>query len=291
MNWKIAIPNSLTMGNMLCGTIGIICSFHYGLLAASIFMLIAAVLDFFDGMVARLLGVSGELGKQLDSLADMVTFGVLPGIMLFHYISIGFGEYNVPIFQRETTHLIWELCGLIVALFSDLRLAIFNIDTRQSDVFIGVPTPANALLIASIPIIMQYQYDLNMYHPLDDDALGHLMRMHHWPAWDFHLVYNLYNPNWYIIASFVLSFMLVMQVPLLNFKFKNLSWEDNKWRFAFLGLVMCCLVVVFIPYWINISWMPYLDFTMIPIVILLYVIFSIIKNFFNKKDNEVSSSY
>lgn len=291
MNFKSAIPNSLTLGNLFCGIVGIILTFQAEMMWASILMLVAGVLDFFDGFVARMLGVSGELGKQLDSLADMVTFGALPGIMMFHWISIGFNEYFVPIPQRETSHLILEFVGLMVVLFACLRLAKFNIDTRQTDVFIGVPTPAIAILVGAFPIIMEYQYELNIYAPIQsDEVLGALMRMNYWQPFDFHLVYNMFNPTWHIIASVILSFLMVMPVPLLNFKFKNFSWGDNKERFIFLGMVVLLVVGTFLPYWITIPHYPYLDFTIIPIIILLYILYSIILNFVKPKRHEISSS-
>ena len=291
MNLKSAIPNSLTLGNLLCGIVGIILTFQAEMMWASILMLVAGVLDFFDGFVARMLGVSGELGKQLDSLADMVTFGALPGIMMFQWISIGYGDYFTPLTQREPSNLALELIGLSVVLFACLRLAKFNIDTRQSDVFIGVPTPAIALLVGAFPIIMEYQYGLNMYHPItSDDTLRALMQIHYWQPFDFHLIYNMFNPIWHIIASLILSFMMVMPVPLLNFKFKNFSWVDNKERFIFLGLTGILIVGTFLPYWIRIPHYPYLDFTIIPIIILLYILYSIIINFVKLKRHEISSS-
>lgn len=279
MNIKAAIPNSITLGNLAFGVTGIVLTFQTNMLGAAICMVLAAVLDFFDGLAARALGVSGELGKQLDSLADMVTFGVLPAIMLFQYISIGFGEYFVPLSERPLAHIILEFTGFLYALFAALRLAKFNIDENQSDSFIGVPTPAAALFVASFALILSVQYNLNMYFPLGDEQLGSLMRMNHWSPFDFHLVYNLFYPEWYIAISIFLSIMMVAPITMLNFKFKEMSWKGNSHRYIFLILVGVLLLITFLPYWFYIPRFPYLDYAVIPIIVLIYMIYSLILHF------------
>ncbi len=279
MNIKAAIPNTITLGNLAFGITGIVLTFETNMLGAAICMVLAAVLDFFDGLAARALGVSGELGKQLDSLADMVTFGVLPAIMLFQYISIGFGEYFIPISDRPIAHIVLEFSGFLYALFAALRLAKFNIDESQSDSFIGVPTPAAALFVASFSLILSVQYNLNMYFPLGDAQLASLMQMNYWSPFDFHLVYNLFYPEWYIAMSIFLSLMMVAPVTMLNFKFKELSWSKNKHRYVFLLIVGFLLVITFLPYWFYIPGFPYLDYTVIPLIILIYMIYSLVYHF------------
>jgi CDP-diacylglycerol--serine O-phosphatidyltransferase len=283
MNIKAAIPNSLTLGNLALGIIGIVLTFQTNMLGAAICMGIAAVLDFFDGMAARALGVTGELGKQLDSLADMVTFGVLPAIMLFQYISIGFGEYFIPISERPLAHLMWEFSGFLFALFAALRLAKFNIDERQHDTFIGVPTPAAALLVASFSLILSVQYNLNMYYPLGDAQLGSVMRLNFWTPFDFHLVYNLFYPEWYIALTFFLAFMMVSPIRMLNFKFKTMDWKTNQHRYIFLILAGVIVLVTFLRYWIHIPYLPYLDYVAIPLIILLYMVYSAVVHLFERK--------
>lgn len=285
MNIKAAVPNSITLGNLLFGVIGITLTFHDNMLGAAICMVLAAVLDFFDGLAARALGVSGEFGKQLDSLADMVTFGVLPGIMLFQYISIGFGEYFTPIDQRPLTHLLWQGTGFLYTLFAALRLAQFNISTNQSDSFIGVPTPAAALFVASFSLILSVQYNLNMYYPLSDAQLGELMRMKYWSPFDFHLVYNLFYPKWYIIMSIFLSIMMVAPVTMLNFKFKEMSWAGNKHRYIFLIIVGLLLLFTFLPYWVSFRGMFYLDYAVIPLIVLFYMVYSLILHYLMRSKN------
>lgn len=276
MNIKAAVPNSITLGNLLFGVIGIVLTFQTNMLGAAICMVLAAVLDFFDGLAARALGVSGEFGKQLDSLADMVTFGVLPGIMLYQYITIGYGEYFVPIDQRPIMHVVLEFSGFLYTLFAALRLAQFNIATNQSDTFIGVPSPAAALFVASFSLILSVQYNLNMYYPLDDVQLGELMRMKYWSPFDFHLVYNLFYPEWYIAMAVFLSIMMVAPIPMLNFKFKEMSWAGNKHRYLFLILVGVLVLFTFVPYWISIPGLFYLDYAVIPLIVLVYMVYSLV---------------
>ena len=283
MNIKAVVPNSITLGNLACGITGIVLTFHTNMLGAAICMVLAAVLDFFDGLAARALGVSGEFGKQLDSLADMTTFGVLPGIMLFQYISIGYGEYFIPIEERPLAHVLLEFTGFIYALFAALRLAQFNISENQSDSFIGVPSPAAALFVASFSLILSVQYGLNMYYPLDDAQLGEIMRMNYWSPFDFHLVYNLFYPEWYIAMSIFLSIMMVAPVTMLNFKFKEMSWAGNKHRYIFLILVGVLLIATFLPYWIFIPYFPYLDYAVIPLIVLLYIVYSLVVHFTMRK--------
>ena len=285
MNIKAAVPNSITLGNLACGITGIVLTFHTNMLGAAICMVIAAILDFFDGLAARALGVSGEFGKQLDSLADMTTFGVLPAIMLYQYITIGFGEYFVPIDERPLIHILLEFTGFLYALFAALRLAQFNIAENQSDSFIGVPTPAAALFVASFSLILSVQYNLNMYYPLSDAQLGSLMHSNYWSAFDFHLVYNLFYPEWYIAMSVFLSIMMVAPVTMLNFKFKEMSWAGNKHRYIFLILVGVLIIVTFLPYWFRIGGFPYLDYAVIPLIVLLYIIYSLVVHFMMKKED------
>ena len=286
MNIKAAVPNSITLGNLAFGVIGITLTFQTNMLGAAICMVFAAVLDFFDGLAARMLGVSGEFGKQLDSLADMVTFGVLPGIMLYQYITIGFGDYFIPISERPIDHLFWEFLGFVFTLFAALRLAQFNISTNQSDSFIGVPTPAAALFVASFTLILSVQYNLNMYHPLDEMQLDSLMRMHYWSAFDYHTVYNLFQPELYIALVVFLSAMMVAPVTMLNFKFKEMSWTNNKHRYIFLIGVGILLLITFLPYWFRISGMIYLDYTVIPIIVLFYMVYSLVLHFMMREGKD-----
>lgn len=200
---KKYIPNTLTCFNLICGIIGIIQAFNGDLKIAVSLIWIAGLFDFLDGFAARLLKVSSEIGKQLDSLADMVTFGVLPSIVM--YILIG----------NYTTNEFLPFTAIFIAVFSALRLAKFNIDERQTTGFIGLPTPATALFVSSLPFILEM---------------------------DFVLTYSEYIDVALIIISIILSILMVAELPLLALKFKDFSWTNNKTRYVFLIISVLLLV-------------------------------------------------
>ncbi len=266
---KRNIPNAITCGNLLCGCFGILFTSGYYLEAAFYLLLIAGVLDFFDGFVARLLKVSSPIGKDLDSLADMVTFGVLPGFIMYKLIALSILNYNIDlaidIFSLfrigEPTLdelskiniitmpiLFMAFIGFIIPVFSAIRLAKFNNDSRQSDSFIGLPTPANGLLIASLGFILMHR--LNGYGSFPVNSI-------------------IFNPYFLVGLTCLLSFLLVAELPLIALKFKNFGWADNKMRFILIGLSVACLAVF--------------KFVGIPLVIILYILLSIVNNIFFKK--------
>lgn len=261
---KKNIPNAITCGNLLCGCLAIVKAFEGDLVWAAYLVGIALVLDFFDGFIARLLKVASPIGKDLDSLADMVTFGVVPGIVMFQMISYGTlisayaldwpndigGKPNFEMNGELSASSIWffpylKYTAFIIPIFSAIRLAKFNNDTRQSDSFIGVPTPANAMFICSIPLIFHLNGSLESIHTFNE------------------------NPLVLCIISMVLSLLLVAPIPLLALKFKNFGWADNKMRFILIGLSVTCLSVF--------------KFVGIPLAIILYILLSIVNNIFFKK--------
>lgn len=204
------IPNLMTCGNLLCGCLGIVFSFRGDLLLSGYLILFAGILDFLDGFAARLLNQSSPIGKELDSLADMVTFGVLPSMILFQLL------------ERTTTTLdisamMLSFSAFILAVFSALRLAKFNIDTRQSDSFIGVPTPANAILVASLPFILRS-----------------------YPEYESRIV----NQSVLIGYTLLMSYLLVCELPLLAFKFKTFGWKDNQLKYIFILLAVILLFLL-----------------------------------------------
>ena len=209
MNMLKQLPNAMTCGNLLCGCIGLVMALRGHLELASWLIGLAAVLDFGDGFVARMVNVSGPFGKELDSLADVVTFGVLPAAIVFQlcwFQELGAVSYG----------------AFLIAILSALRLANFNIDTRQSESFIGLPVPANAMLIASFPLMGRYQPQFNGLWE-NDVALG-------------------------MMVAF--SFMLVSDVPLFALKFKSFSWAMNQTKYLFLlasGLLLLVLQFAAIP--------------------------------------------
>lgn len=194
------IPNSITCCNLISGCLAIYAAFLGNYQEAFIFIIAGAVFDFFDGMTARLLNVSSPIGKELDSLADVVTFGVAPSAMLFHL----FGEVQYPVFL-EAVHNVLPYSAFLIAAFSALRLAKFNLDTRQTSSFIGVPTPANTLFWASLIV---------GYHSF--------------------LVSDLFNAGYLFLIILLSCYLLIAEIPLFALKFKNLTWKDNKVKFIFL---------------------------------------------------------
>ncbi len=240
MNIKKHIPNTITCGNLVCGCLAIVSAFEGNLLASTYLVGIAAILDFFDGFTARLLKVHSEIGKQLDSLADMVTFGVVPGVIIYHL-------FQSSLLMQEDNHMgLIAYSAFLIPVFSALRLAKFNIDTRQSDSFIGVPTPANAILICSLPLIKSFQ-----------PTVG-----------DFNIVPIIESPIFLVSLSIIMSYLMVAELPLFALKFKNFGWADNKIRFSFL-IVSLLLLVAF-------------KFLAIPFIIFLYIILSAVNTMVNR---------
>lgn len=241
------IPNIMTLGNLLCGCLGIVFVFEGNLLWTSYLIFIAGILDFLDGFVARLLKQHSEIGKQLDSLADMVTFGVLPAFIVAKLIQLSTTQNSVladfvPSNLFSQTHLpTLAYIGFILALFSCLRLAKFNIDTRQSDSFIGVPTPANAFVVAAFPLILEFN-----------------------PEYKFLIL----NPTFLIAYTLIMSYLLIAEIPLFALKFKSFSWNSNQIKYVFLILSVILLVA--------------LQFLAIPLIIFLYIFLSVINNFLPK---------
>ena len=239
MNLKKHIPNIITLLNLFSGIIAVFYAVLGQLEIAGLFVILGIGFDFFDGFAARLLNVQGELGKQLDSMADMVTSGVVPGIIMFQLIVRATTNSSLQaVFQSETFEIL-PFIGLLIPLASAYRLAKFNIDTRQSDSFIGLPTPANTLIIISLPWILAYS-NLSFF--------------------------TLLLQNSYILIGITLlcSYLLNAEIPLFALKFKNFSWKDNGYKFVFLGIALVFLMT--------------LRFIAIPLIILLYVAISIWNN-------------
>ena len=190
------IPNTITSLNLLSGCFATVYALNGNFKCAFLFIIAGAVFDFCDGLAARTLKAYSPMGKELDSLADMVTFGVAPAMILYR-------------FQAESGFLIY--LPLLIAVFSGLRLAKFNIDTRQSENFIGLATPSCALICGSLI------YAAQTYPQLAG----------------FLTAYSYIVP----MLALVLCYLLVCEIPMFSFKFKSLKWKDNQARFTFLGLV------------------------------------------------------
>ncbi|MBO5079576.1 MAG: CDP-alcohol phosphatidyltransferase family protein [Bacteroidaceae bacterium] len=204
------IPNFVTACNLFSGCIAAVMAFQANYEAAILFIILGATFDFFDGMLARLFHVSGPLGKELDSLADDITFGFAPSVIVFSL----FKEVQYPAFMQSMAD-IFPYTAFIIAVFSALRLGKFNIDPRQSSSFIGLPTPANALFWGSLVVG------------------GHSF-----------LISDAFNALYLFVLVLLMSYLLVAELPMFSLKFKNLSWKDNKISYIFL-LVCIPLLVIF----------------------------------------------
>ncbi|NSL88477.1 CDP-alcohol phosphatidyltransferase family protein [Chitinophaga solisilvae] len=244
------VPNIITLCNLFCGALAIICVLHapefraefngneYTITSpepvywASALVVLAAIFDFFDGMTARLLKVQSPMGKELDSLADVVTFGVVPGMMLYRLLRSAY--FRQPdVFDVSMVNL---APALLVPCFAAYRLAKFNLDTRQSENFIGVPTPAVGLLVASFPLILLFNpYNLAQW---------------------LQNVWVLYGT----IAA--LCYLMVAEIPMLSLKIKDKSLKNNWPR---LLLVVLTLISI-----------PVLNFATVPFVFICYVVLSLV---------------
>lgn len=223
------IPNTLTCCNLISGCIATLEAYTGNIKMALVWIIIGATLDFFDGMSARLLKVSSPIGKELDSLADVITFGVAPSTMIFYQLIV----IDYPSFLQgpacmpfDSYRMVIPYLAFIMAAFSALRLAKFNLDKRQTDAFIGLPTPANALFWGSLLIT---------------------------------------NPGWleagpesllYILGLMLVScFLLVSELPMFALKFKHWGWRGNiiRYIFAILTLVTLCIFGILEGWWIAIG--------------------------------------
>jgi CDP-diacylglycerol--serine O-phosphatidyltransferase len=233
---KKHIPNLITLLNLLCGCIALVYVSKLDFEMAFYFVCLGIFLDFFDGFFARLFKVSSPLGLQLDSLADMVTSGVVPGYVMFSLLTKShFGLL---------TSSILPYCGFIITLGSCYRLANFNIDNRQTDSFIGLPTPANALFVLSLPLILS--------------------------TFESGIVYDLLRNQWVLLViTAVSAYILNAEIPLFSLKIKKLSFADNTLQ---IGFLLTSLLLLF--------WFQFLG---IPLVIVFYVLLSVGMNVFQKK--------
>jgi CDP-diacylglycerol--serine O-phosphatidyltransferase len=241
MALKKHIPNIITLCNLAAGLVALIYAFDTHYQMAFVWVCIGIFFDFWDGFFARILKAQSPIGLQLDSLADMVTSGVVPGLIMFQML-VGIEdmreEYNLA---ADNFYLgLLPYVGFIITLASCYRLAKFNVDARQTDSFIGLPTPANALFILSLPMILAHS---------DTDSL---------------LFAVLSNPYVLIGISLLSAFMLNAEIPLFSLKVKYFNWETNKIQIIF--LVMSVLLLFFLQY------------LAIPVIILFYVGLSAITN-------------
>jgi CDP-diacylglycerol--serine O-phosphatidyltransferase len=214
------------------------------LVEAALFVMLGIFFDFFDGLAARLLKVQSELGKELDSLADMVTSGVVPGIVMYQlFIKATHKNWstfeNVSVIDLEISKIHFlPFIGLLLTLAAAYRLAKFNLDTRQTTSFIGLPTPAMSLFVLSLPLILLYHSD----------------------SWAAGIILNQYS---LVFITLLLSYLMNAEIPLFSLKFKHFSLKESWIQIAFLI--------------ISIVLLGQFRFVAIPFIILIYIVLSIFK--------------
>lgn len=205
------IPNFITTLNLFSGSVAVYFAFNGNFTVAFYAILIAALFDFMDGFAARLLKAYSPMGKELDSLADVISFGLAPGAIAFSLLN----QSDLPEWVQYV--------GFIIPVFSALRLAKFNIDERQSESFIGMPTPANAIFWTGISFSFS--------------------------------AFLISNPWITIVAISILSLLLVSELPMLALKFKGTGWKKNNNRYLFLAGCLLLLVAFQLDaFWIIILW-------------------------------------
>lgn len=281
MNIKKNIPNAITCCNLLCGCMAIVQAFDGRLDWAAYLVGAAAIFDFFDGFAARLLKVSSPIGKDLDSLADMVTFGLVPGIVMFRLIQstpVPKSAYVSDIYfgAQYASPFGWiAYIAFLIPVFSAIRLAKFNNDSRQSDAFIGVPTPANAIFICSLALLIIHDSTPS----ISSDFVPSSLQPSVFSSGIYDSSMGLFvmtSLMAYILIGITILFsiLLVSEIPLFALKFKHFKWKGNEIRFIFLG--GCALLLAL------------LQLVGIPLCIVLYILLSVINNFITKRQRPVT---
>ncbi|HAF27591.1 MAG TPA: CDP-diacylglycerol O-phosphatidyltransferase [Bacteroidales bacterium] len=238
---KRHIPNTITSLNLLSGCISIALAFEGYILFAVYMIFIAAIFDFMDGMSARLLKAYSVVGKELDSLSDVVSFGVAPSIIIFHMMKISlFKTVHLPPIEHLTLlQIVFLLIPFFIAIISGVRLAKFNVDERQTENFIGLAVPASAIFFVSLYLVSLIS---------TNDLLLSLLKNH------------------YILAIITILFSLLMiaELPMFSLKLKSFGFKGNKIRYIFIVLSVILLIL--------------LQTLAIPLIILLYILLSAINN-------------
>ena len=204
------IPNTITCCNLLSGCVAATFAFEGMYLLAFVFIIAGAVFDFFDGLTARALKVSSPIGKELDSLADVITFGLAPGTMVYNWLC-ECAEANLG----ASVAVVVPYFAFILVAFSALRLAKFNVDERQTSSFIGLPTPANALFWGALVL---GSHDAIVARPY----------------------------GWVLVIALVIlfSWLLVAEIPMFSLKFKSLAWKANRTAYIFLLVSLVLLILL-----------------------------------------------
>ncbi|MCF8364352.1 MAG: CDP-diacylglycerol--serine O-phosphatidyltransferase [Bacteroidales bacterium] len=239
---KKHIPNFITLLNLFSGSIAIVFAFKGNLMLSAWFIGFAAIFDFLDGMSARLLNAKSPIGLQLDSLADVISFGLAPSFIVYQLM---LQSYNAPFLYFNDVNLM-AFAAFLIPAFSALRLARFNIDENQTESFLGLPTPANALFFASLPLV-NFQ--------AEKEGLDTML--------------SFLKNYWVLLGLAVsLSLLMVSSVPLFSLKLKNFRFQENQNRF----ILIIAAVILFVS----------IKFYALPLIVILYILISIIGNKFSR---------
>lgn len=241
------LPNAVTLLNLFLGSVAIVLAIKGHAQYTAIIIGICALLDFADGMLARVLKAHSPLGQQLDSLADLVSFGLAPSAIVYFYIH----EAAQPL-NHAALQIVLPFSGFILAVFAGLRLAIFNIDSRQSDSFIGLPTPANAAFFASLPFVKAFAPQSGLVYELVNALVQSI------PA--------------QLILIVVFSFLMISPINMFSLKIKSLSWSGNEIRYIFMALV----IISFLIFGIQ----------AVALIVVFYIILSLAQSAFSSLNTE-----
>jgi CDP-diacylglycerol--serine O-phosphatidyltransferase len=209
-NMKFIIPNTLTIINLLSGTLAIVFVFEGQPWISIFLLLVAALADVLDGLTAKLLNATSEFGKQLDSLSDLVSFGVAPSVFMYVMVKESLVLQQSELDIHSSIYCILTYSSFLIAVFAALRLARFNIDNTKSIEFKGLPVPANALIIVAVWIA---------FHSADDMKFP----------------IQLFSPAFLVGLVLLLSFLMISNITMLSFKFQNLRFKDNIWRYTLIA--------------------------------------------------------
>lgn len=233
------IPNLITSLNLVSGFLAVIFISRGDIISAAWLIAAAMVFDYLDGFAARMLKAYSDLGKELDSLADVVSFGVAPAMIMFHLVGNAASPDSMMLFSEDPVNSLLMFLPAMMPVCAALRLAKFNIDTTQTTVFRGLPTPANAIAVITIIFAVNFS---------DSPAMESLAS----------------SPAWLLAYTFILSFLMVSRLPLLSLKIRNLSWKGNEGRYILLTVIVIgylltgAIVLPFIiPLYIIISLLDY----------------------------------
>lgn len=244
---KKHVPNAITTLNLICGCLAITNAFTGELYVSAILIFVGTILDFMDGAAARLLKVSNPLGEQLDSLSDMISFGLAPGIILFQYVN---HLHAVNPSNLISSYSWLPYLAFFIPVFSSFRLAKFNIDTRQTSSFIGLPTPANAGFFIFI-VVVYFFPDFPQLIPTKNLILPLIS-----------------NPIVMLGLGIVFSFLLLAEIPMFSLKMKSLKWKGNELPLTFILLFFLLLILVSI--------------VAFPLILILYIFWSIVAKYTTK---------